>query len=128
MTRLEGNGASRFIQLMQKHGGSKGIDITVATVTKTSPLSIRLDGDPFDLSGDEIIVSEYLLKHTRQVDISDGTISGRTASSESHTHNLHSFGLKNAWVDFKSGLYAGDKVIVVIAQDGQLYYVLDKVV
>lgn len=88
MNRLEGNGGARFIRLMQQFGKSDGINITVATVTKAPPaLAIRLDGDPFDLEGDELVVAE---------------------SAKS--------------------LQAGNKVIVIIAQDGQLYYVIDKVV
>ncbi|QIG62537.1 protein of unknown function DUF2577 [Sporosarcina phage Lietuvens] len=81
--------------------------MTIATVSSAKPLAIRLDGDPFDLTDDELIVAEHLAEYTRKVSISGG-----------------------ADVDMvvKSPLKNNDKVIVVVAQDGQLYYVLDKAV
>ena len=107
--RLEGSGGARFINLIRRNAAkAKDIDITVATVTKAPPaLAIRIDGDPFDILGDELVVSEHLLDHARQVSVNGGA------------YNTH---------QFRPALAVGDKVIVVIAQDGQLYYVLDKVV
>lgn len=108
MNRLEGNGASRFVQLMKRYGKSDGISITVATVTKAPPaLSIRIDGDTFDLSGDELVVAEHLMEHKRTVSVNGGAF------------NEHLF---------RSPLAVGDKVIVIIAHDGQLYYVMEKAV
>lgn len=105
--RLEGNGASRILQMMRQVGGSN-IDITIASVTQAPPsLAIRLDGDPFDLTGDELIVAEHLTQYTRQASINGGPFNSLVV---------------------RSGLSVGDKVIVISAQDGQVYYVLDKAV
>ena len=104
---MEGSGAARLSLLMQSQ--PKNDDgLTVATVTRIPPaLAIRLDGDPFDLSGGELIVAEHLTEYKRQVSINGGPFNEMVV---------------------KSGLSVGDKVIVVTAQDGQLYYVLDKAV
>lgn len=157
--QLEGSGGSQLIQLMRKFGSAVGLDISVATVTETSPLSIRIKGDPFDLSGDELIVSERLTTHSRRADIVGGTVSGQTSpvtvpfkggnsshkhtlddeetssatiqfsgTNESHLHDIKSLPLtqNNVNITIKSPLTVGDEVIVIIAQDGQLYYVIDK--
>lgn len=59
------------------------------------------------MEDDDLIVAECLTEHKRKVSIAGG------ADQEMIVRNP---------------LKAGDKVIVVIAQDGQLYYVLDKAV
>lgn len=89
MTKMEGNGASRFIQLMRQHGYNKEIDITVGTITAAPPeIKLRLPGDDFDLDKDDVVVADKVA----------------------------------------SALAEGDKVIVVIANSEQQYYVLDKAV
>lgn len=104
---LEGSGGTRFVQLMRRYGYSEGLTFSVASVTKAAPaLAIRFEGDPFDLSGDEIIVADHLLKHKRRM-----SINGAPAVD----------------VVVESPLVVGDIVSVAITQDGQLYYVMDKV-
>lgn len=57
MTRLEGNGAARFIRLIQQHGYNKDIDVALGTVTAAPPaIKIRLDGDSFELDKDDVVV------------------------------------------------------------------------
>lgn len=124
--RLEGNPASKLLQLMRKHGYNSDIEMRVATVTKTSPLSIRIKGDPFDLSDDELIIADHLKKHTRTATISNANITGSTTNADGHSHGIQSITLKNATIEFESKLKVGDDVIVIVADSGQLYYVMDK--
>lgn len=104
--RLEGNGASRLLQLF---GGKYigGLEMTVATVSSASPIAIRIAGDTFDITGDALIVAESISGYRRTVSISGGA---------------------DVEMNVRNSLKTGDKVIVVIAQDGQLYYVMDKAV
>ncbi|AZU61081.1 hypothetical protein [Neobacillus mesonae] len=89
MSRLEGNGASRFIQLMQQHGHNKDIDIIVGTITAAPPdIKLRLPGDNFDLDKDDVIVADKVAQE----------------------------------------LAEGDAVIVLIANNEQQYYIIDKAV
>ena len=121
--RLEGSGASRLLQMFDGQAGG-GLEMTVATVTNTSPVAIKISGDPFDISGDSLIVAEDLLAHKRIAKISGGSVIGSTVSGGSVT----SLTWQDAVIDYSAKISTGDKVIVVIAQDGQLYYVLDKAV
>lgn len=104
--RLEGNGASRLLELFGGQAGG-GLEMTVATVTSASPVAIRIDGDTFDITQDSLIVAEQITQLNRTVSISGGA---------------------DVEMIVRNPLSAGDKVIVVIAQDGQLYYVIDKAV
>jgi hypothetical protein len=89
MSRLEGNGASRFIQLMRQHGHNTDVTVEVGTITAAPPsIKLRLPGDDFDLDKDDVIVA------------------GKVAQD----------------------LAAGDKVIVLVTNNGQQYYVIDKAV
>lgn len=104
---MEGNGGIRLVQLMRKYGRNEDTTFEVAKVTKVAPnLAIRLHDTPFDLSGDEIIVADHLLEHKRRM-----SINGALAVE----------------VVVESPLAIGDHVSVAITQNGQLYYVMDKV-
>lgn len=115
---LEGNGALRLLQLFGNK--SEATTITLATVTKPSPIAIRVDGDSIDTPAEGIIVAEHLAEHKRTISYSGGTVEvGGTSSSISIT---------DGELTFKSALKKDDRVIVAIANDGQLIYVLDKAV
>lgn len=106
--RLEGNGAARLIQLMRQHGYNKDVDIELATVTSAPPdLKIKVDNMKIELDRDDLIIAQYLTKHKRQVKIDGG------ATVE---------------LEFQDELQIGDRVIVVSANNGQLYFVIDKAV
>jgi hypothetical protein len=108
MSRLEGNGASRFIQLMRTHGANDSIKVELATITAAPPqIKLKIDGMKFELEADDFEVSEYLTKHTRQVKINGGI-----------TQSL----------EFQDELVVGDRVVVISANNDQRYYVIDKAV
>lgn len=100
---MEGSGASRLYQLFGGGSGSSGIEIKLATIKALPPtIAVQVDGDSIDTPVEGIIVAEYLTEHKR-------TINGAEAI-------------------FSCDLKVGDSVIVVIANDGQVVYVLDKAV
>jgi hypothetical protein len=108
MSRLEGNGASRFIKLMQQHGANDSVKVEMATITAAPPsIKLRIDGDKFDLEADDFEVAVHLTKHTRQVKLDGGT---------------------TQVLEFQDELKNGDRVLVISANNDQRYYVLDKVV
>ncbi len=106
--RLEGNGAARMIQMMKKFGFNVDVQIHVAKVTSIAPLKFKIPGDSFEIGEDEVVyVLQHLLPNKREV-----VLNGSKAVIE--------FGddyLKN-----------GDEVMVIVSDDNQKYFVIDKVV
>jgi hypothetical protein len=107
LNRLEGNGGARFVKLMQLYGRNVEVDFVVGKVTSASPLQIRLNDSGLPLDRDDLIVAEYLTKHTRKIKIDNGA---------------------EQTLEFQDELAVGDAVILAEANDGQLYYVLDRAV
>lgn len=101
---LEGSGASRLLQLFRRDG--EPTTITLATVVNPSPISVRVDGDSIDTPSEGIIVAEHLTEHRRSI-----TFKGEDTE-----------------LVLKSALKKDDRVIVAIANNGQLIYVIDKAV
>lgn len=125
MTQLEGSGASRLLSLFRP--GTKPVSITLATVKTLPPeISVRVDGDSVDTPHEGIIVAEHLTEHKRTITF-DGDVTG-------HVDGFHGPGtLRNLQISSKQmtvhcDLKVDDRVIVAIADDGQLVYVLDKAV
>lgn len=105
--RLEGNGASRMVQLIRQHGHNVDVRFHVATVKSVSPFAIRLPGDNFDITDDLLIVSQALLPHERPATIDGGA---------------------TVTIAFQDGyINVNDEVIVAETNDGQRYIVLEKV-
>lgn len=119
--RLEGNGASRLFRMINKDG--EGTRLTVATVSKLEPFAIRIDGDPFDIDGDSLIIAEGLLGFKRKASLKGGSADGTTTNG-----SISSITWEDAEITYEPRVEEGDKVIVIIAQEGQLYYVMDKAV
>ncbi|MEH7521681.1 DUF2577 domain-containing protein [Bacillus sp. JJ1503] len=124
-SQLEGNGAAKLIQQMKRHGNNKEVIVELATVVTPPPsLSIRMNSDNLPVDSNEIIVAEHLTEHQRTISINGGSVTGTVTPSG----NLTTFTLTDATMTIKSPLKAGDQVIVLTANDGQLYYVIDKAV
>lgn len=123
--KLEGNGAARFIQLMRQHGYNTDVEVAFGTVTSAPPtLKIRLDGDSFDLDADDLVVAERLTEHKRTVSLKGGEVNGDTTGDP----RLTSLTITDAELTIKSALKKNDRVIVLVTNDGQQYYVIDKAV
>ena len=125
MTQLEGSGASRLLQMFKSD--TTPVTLTLATITALPPeISVRVDGDSVDTPHEGIIVAEHLTEHRRTITFSDD-VSG-------HVDGFHGPGtLRDLQIAQKEmtihcDLKIGDRVIVAIADDGQLVYVLDKAV
>lgn len=104
---IEGSGASKIAQLMRKYGYNKDLDAEVAVVLSPLPnLSVKLASDGLVLERSDLVVAEWLTEHTRSV-----LLNGSPAE-----------------ITFQAQLAAGDKVIVVCAEESQQYFVIDKAV
>lgn len=134
---LEGGGASKFVQLIQKFGYNKGIEIELATVTASAPdIKIKLDSMPEELTADDIIVAERLTKHKRRVQLNipkitltgfttptGGNVTGQgSAVTPANTETVY------AEIEFTDELKKDDRVLVIATEDGQTYIVIDRVV
>lgn len=106
--RLEGNGASRFVQLMSIYGYNDGIRIETASVTQTAPVLAFRFPDGLEIDDDEsVIIADHLLEHTRTVSIG---------------------GRPDEVMIVRSPLKVGDAVTVISTESGQLMYVMDKAI
>lgn len=106
--RLEGDGAAKLVQLIRRYGYNKDVDIELATVTSAPPdLKIKVDNMKVELDRDDLIVAQCLTKHKRQVKIDGG---------------------ETIELEYQDELKPGDRVIVASANNGQLYFVIDKAV
>jgi len=103
--RLEGDGASRLVQLMRIHGYNPGMEFESATVIQTAPLQIELNRDKLKLDQDDLLINEDLLPMTETVEI-EGV--PRT-------------------IKYPMQIKSGDTVLVANnADNGQLFYVVCK--
>lgn len=126
---MEGSGASRLNQLFGGGNvGSSGVDIKRAIIKTLPPeISVQVDGDSIDTPSEGIIVAEHLLEHKRTVSFNGGVVSGNVDGFHG-PGNLTSLKVINGDLTFSCDLKIGDPVIVAIANDGQMVYVLDKAV
>ena len=117
--KITGSGGAKLAQVIGKYGFNKDTEIEIGTVVSPPPnLIIHMNAIGMELEADDLVVSERLLPHTRDVEIS---VSTSTNSGHSHNVTINQ-------INFKDALKAGDKVIVAYAEDTQLYVVLDKAV
>lgn len=125
MTQLEGSGASRLLGLFRPD--TKPVSITLATVKTLPPeISVRVDGDTVDTPHEGIIVAEHLTEHKRTFTFSDdatGEVDGYHGPG-----TLRNLQIQRKLLTVHCDLKVDDRVIVAIADDGQLVYVLDKAV
>lgn len=105
MPRFEGDAYSRLVQML-RGDNILPTTLTNATVTQVNPLAIRVFGDNDDTPLIGLIVTESLAERTVNLRL-QGT-------GEYQTY------------DVESPLKVGDRVIIVLADDGQLVYVIDK--
>lgn len=102
----EGGTYERMIRLFAEAGYNEGVSIMNAEVTREAPdIAIRIHGDPFDLEGDDIIVADHLLEHTRTMSINGG---------------------EDVEVTVRSPLKVGDLVVVAVSECQLLNYVMYK--
>lgn len=127
MTQLEGSGAARLLQLFGGDG-TQPTTITNAIIQSVSPISVRVDGESIDTPEQGIIVAEHLTEHKRTISYTGGTVSGQVQDTYTGGGDLKTLEIVDGELTFKCDLKIGDKVIVAIANDGQLVYVLDKAV
>lgn len=126
MEQLEGSGARRLLTLF---GGDKTQPTTITMATVRSPLpeiSVRVDGESIDTPAQGIIVAEYLTEHKRTISFSADV--GGNVDGYHGPGNLRNLQIAKKEMTIHSDLKVGDRVIVAIANDGQLIYVLDKAV
>ena len=125
MTQLEGSGASRLLQMFKSD--TTPVTLTLATITALPPeISVRVDGDSIDTPHEGIIVAEHLTEHKRTITFSNdatGNVDGFHGPG-----NLRDLQITQKEMTVHCDLKEGDRVIVAIADDGQLVYVLDKAV
>lgn len=146
--RFGGGTYSKFVQLIRQTGYNKDVDIELGAVTASPPeIRIKIDNMPIELEADDLIIAEHLMKHSRKVMLTNSGNTSLSSASVSekvedalvggpyqHTHditqvtlNAGNFTLTEGTLTFLDELKEGDKVIVASANQGQTYFVLDRV-
>ncbi|MDP5273553.1 DUF2577 domain-containing protein [Chengkuizengella axinellae] len=91
---MEGSPYSKLIQLMSRHGYNKDMNIEFATVVSDPPdLKIKIDHMNLELDEEDLIVSEHLTKHERQIKLTGDNLSligdvvtGEMSDDGEHSH------------------------------------------
>lgn len=127
MSQLEGNGFSLMAQLFVKDQSIVPTTLTTATVNTPPPgMSVQVDGDTFVTPAEGVVVAEHLTEHKRTISYKGGKVSGHVDGYHG-PGNLTSLEITRGELTIHTDVKKGDKVIVAIANDGQLVYVLDKI-
>ena len=109
-----------------QYDASKPSDVTFGTVISVSPLEINID-QRMTLPAEFFILTKAVLDHYVDITVSHVTEdrAGGGGYAEFAIHNHDYKGRKKILVH--NGLKTGEKVILVQAQGGQKYVVLDRV-
>lgn len=126
---MEGSGASRLYSIFGKDTEQiEAVTIGLATVTALPPeIAVQVDGDSTETPSEGIVIAEHLTEHTRTVSFTGGTISGNVDGFHG-PGNLRTLEITKGELTLHCDLKIGDKVIVAVANDGQVVYILDKAV
>ena len=128
---------SRLIELIQQQAkAQQNFGIELATVISPPPkLIIRVDNMPVNLQGDDLIVCEHLLEHSRTYSTSPKIANSEVSEwadsappKHNHTHSVEKLTISNQTATIHTKLQAGDRVAVQAFPGGQQYLVIDKVV
>ncbi|MUG87650.1 DUF2577 domain-containing protein [Paenibacillus timonensis] len=99
-------GVGRLHHVIREIGYNKDVDIEFATILAPLPnIRARVDGQPFELDADDLIVCEHLTEHKREAEINGSAVE----------------------ITFKDALKAGDRVVIVSYLAGQDYVILDRI-
>lgn len=143
--RIEGSGPSKLTQVIRhiSQNSITGITLELATVTAPLPdLKIKVDGMSIELEKNDLVIAEYLTRHSRKVNlVSDGQttlysndVSGQEPKDPPHTPidvkevTLANSDLtvNNGEMDYIDELKSGDRVIVAGMSGGQTFVILAK--
>ncbi|MCM3784309.1 DUF2577 domain-containing protein [Neobacillus mesonae] len=92
--------------VIKKLGHNRDTDVEYATVTAAPPsLRIKLDNMPFELEPGDYVICSHLTKRTETIKL-NGT---------------------DADIEYPDVLKAGDRVVVLSANNGQSYVILDRI-
>lgn len=116
-------------QLIQGMTGD-GVEVVQGIVKSVSPLKIQIvNDDKLTISSAITYVPRHLTDYSATVDIvqGNGTVSGRTATADDHTHALSSFNIYKATMTVYNALKVGETVHILSFNHGKQYYVLDRI-
>jgi hypothetical protein len=120
----EGNPYTNLLKMMKLQGYNKDSDISFGKVTSISPLKFKVND--FEIEPGDYIITESLIEHKREAEISVKTVTATTSQNSNHTHTLTPFEITKAEITVKSPLKVGDLVLILI--DGDNFFVIDRVV
>lgn len=104
---IEGAGRSKLRHVIRELGYNKDVDIEFATVLAPLPdIRVKVDGQPFELDADDVMVCEHLTKHKRKIAIN---------------------GAAPVEIEFDDELATGDRVIIVSYGASQNYVIIDRI-
>ncbi|GED13974.1 DUF2577 family protein [Aneurinibacillus migulanus] len=135
--------ATHLAQLLKERENPSFIGIQIGVVSKPLPdIEIKL-GEEIELDKTMLIFAEHILKHNRKMKITSSSANlshSKNAGATSqeldppykHSHDIAvangSFSLSDSDVEYLDELKVGDEVIIMAAQDQQIYYVIDRAV
>jgi hypothetical protein len=111
---------------MQAYEASNPVAVMFGTVTKTNPLEVNVD-QRFTLTEDFLVVTERVTEYVQNLQHThDYTDAVGSITLDKTTAPAQPAGPQNLVI--RTGLQAGDSVLLLRIQGGQKYVILDKVV
>lgn len=137
-SELEGSGASKLVQLIKQGGYNKDVNVEIGTVISAPPnLKIKIERDGIVLEKDDLTVAEHLTRHKRIVTLSHTELEPRDIGDGKAKDYLDTDDLippittyKHNYIElqFEDVLKVGNRVFVIVDDDSQEYYVIDRAV
>lgn len=115
------NSCEKIIEVIRNEG-SKNNPPVIELGEMISDTECRIGGNDLDL--EDLYLAEHLTEHSRTVDVEHvSELHAQTTSSENHSHELQTMGVKDARIRIKATLKKGDRVAVYrISEDKYLVF------
>ncbi len=100
--------------------------VLYGVVVAVNPVQIQVSSDAkLLLTESNLYIPKHLTNYKVRVDLPGG--SGSTGTSEGHSHSVSNIAYSNDELTVKNALKVNDEVFILSFNEGQLYFVLDRV-
>lgn len=108
-------------KMFKERDKSNNIGACVGKIVAVSPLRVSILNGQAILQGDQLYITGSLLNKEYAIDISGGSVLGNVAPSG----NLITFNMEDGNATLKFGLKQGDEVLLIPAENEQVFFIVD---
>lgn len=110
-------------KMFKERDKSNNIGACVGKVVDVSPLKISILNGQAILQGNQLYITGSLLNKEYAIDISGGSVLGNVTPSG----DLITFNMENGNATLKFGLKQNDEVLLIPAENEQVFFIVDKI-